>query len=145
MILYLDTSALVKRFVLEEGSTDVNTLISTADLVGSSLITQVEMAATLGKAARMQWIDQLAAETAYRDFNNQWQYFTRLLISQVLIERTALLSLQFGLRGYDATHLASAKFWQESLDEEILLATYDKELWTVAQMIGLHIWPDSLT
>lgn len=145
MILYLDTSALVKRFVLEEGSTDVNTLISTADLVGSSLITQVEMAAALGKAARMQWIDQLAAETAYRDFINQWQYFTRLLISQVLIERASLLSLQFGLRGYDATHLASAKFWQESLDEEILLATYDKELWTVAQMIGLHIWPDSLT
>ena len=145
MILYLDTSALVKRFVLEEGSTDVNTLISTADLVGSSLITQVEMAAALGKAARMQWIDQLAAETAYRDFINQWQYFTRLLISQVLIERASLLSLQFGLRGYDATHLASDKFWQESLDEEILLATYDKELWTVAQMIGLHIWPDSLT
>ena len=145
MILYLDTSALVKRFVVEKGSTDVNKLISTADLVGSSLITQVEMAAVLGKAVRLHWIDQLEVETAYRDFINQWQYFTRLLISQVLIERAAQLSLQFGLRGYDATHLASAIFWQESLDEKILLATYGKELWTVAQMIGLQIWPDSLT
>jgi predicted nucleic acid-binding protein len=145
MILYLDTSALVKRFVLEKGSTDVNKLISIADLVGSSLITQVEMAAALGKAARMHWIDQIAAETAYRDFINQWQYFTRLLISQVLIERAAQLSLEFGLRGYDATHLASTLFWQDSLDMEILLATYDKELWTVAQMIGLSVWPDSLS
>ena len=144
MILYLDTSALVKRFVLERGSIDVNNLVSSSEMVGSSLITQVEMAAALGKAARMHWIDQLAAETAYRDFFNQWHYITRLMISPVLIERAAQLSLQTGLRGYDATHLASALFWQESLDTEILMATYDKELWAVAKKSGLKIWPNQL-
>jgi len=47
MILYLDSSALIKRFIVEKGSADVNALISVADLVGSSIISQVEMAAAL--------------------------------------------------------------------------------------------------
>jgi predicted nucleic acid-binding protein len=144
MILYLDTSALVKRFVLEKGSTDVNTLISTADLVGSSIISQVEMASALGKALRMEWIDSTSAQSAYRDFLGQWQYFTRLMVSPGLIDRAAQLSWDYGLRGYDATHMASALFWQDSLDMEIVLATYDRELWIAAKKSGIKNWPEYL-
>jgi predicted nucleic acid-binding protein len=142
MILYLDTSALVKRFIVEKGSADVNALISVADLVGSSIISQVEMAAALGKALRMEWIDSTSALTAYQDFLGQWQYFTRIMVSSGLIDRAAQLSWELGLRGYDATHLSSALFWQESLDMEIVLATYDRELWMAAKKSGLKIWPE---
>lgn len=144
MILYLDTSALVKRFIVEKGSADVNALISVADLVGSSIISQVEMAAALGKALRMDWIDSTSAESAYQDFLGQWHFFTRLMVSPGLIERAAQLSWDFGLRGYDATHLASALFWQESLDMEIVLATYDRELWIAANKSSIKIWPEFL-
>jgi predicted nucleic acid-binding protein len=144
MILYLDTSALVKRFIVEKGSADVNALISVADLVGSSIISQVEMAAALGKALRMEWIDSTSAQSAYQDYLGQWQYFTRLMVSPGLIDRAAQLSWDFGLRGYDATHLASGLFWQESLDMEIVLATYDRELWIAANKSGIKIWPEIL-
>ncbi|MBW6472778.1 MAG: type II toxin-antitoxin system VapC family toxin [Anaerolineaceae bacterium] len=144
MILYLDTSALVKRFIVEKGSADVNALISVADLVGSSIISQVEMAAALGKALRMEWIDSTSAQSAYQDFLGQWQYFTRLTASPGLIDRAAQLSWDFGLRGYDSTHLASALFWHESLDMEITLATYDRELWIAAKKSGIKIWPEFL-
>lgn len=144
MILYLDTSALVKRFIVEKGSVDVNALISVADLVGSSIISQVEMAAALGKALRMYWIDSISAQSAYQDFLGQWQYFTRLMVSPGLIDRAAKLSWDFGLRGYDATHLASALFWQESLDMEILLATYDRDLWAASKKSDIKIWPEYL-
>ena len=144
MILYLDTSALVKRFIVEKGSADVNALISVADLVGSSIISQVEMASALGKALRMDWINPTSAETTYQDFLGQWQYFTRLMVSPGLIDRAAQLSWDFGLRGYDATHLASALFWQESLDMEIVLATYNRELWIAAKKSGIKIWPEIL-
>ena len=144
MILYLDTSALVKRFIVEKGSADVNALISVADLVGSSIISQVEMASALGKALRMEWIDSTSAQSAYQDYLGQWQYFTRLMVSPGLIDRAAQLSWDFGLRGYDATHLASALFWQESLDMEIVLATYNRELWIAAKKSGIKIWPEIL-
>jgi len=55
MILYLDTSALLKRYVAEPGSKDVISLIDLADAVGSSLLTRVEMASALTKAVRMNW------------------------------------------------------------------------------------------
>ena len=52
MILYLDTSALVKRYVMESGSKEVNALIESANTVGSAMLTQVEMASALAKAVR---------------------------------------------------------------------------------------------
>lgn len=145
MILYLDTSALVKRYILEKGSEEVNELISDSDLVGSSLITQVEMAAAIGKAVRMEWLDSISAEMAYRDFLAQWQFFTRLYISPALIDRSSHLAWDLGLRGYDATHLASVLTWQEVLDSEITMVTYDKELWQASRNSGVKIWPENLS
>ena len=58
MILYLDTSALVKRYVMETGSPEVLVLIAQADTVGSIVLTRVEMAATFAKAVRQKWIER---------------------------------------------------------------------------------------
>ena len=64
MILYLDTSALVKRYVMESGSAEVNALMEQADTVGSALLTRVEMASALAKAVRMNWVEARDAENA---------------------------------------------------------------------------------
>jgi hypothetical protein len=48
------------------------------------------------------------------------------------------------LRGYDAVQLASALTWQESVGEEIVLATFDQQLWEAAKRSGLKAWPDQL-
>ena len=144
MILYTDSSALVKRFIKENVSDEVNQLLSDADIVGSSLLTQVEMVAEIGKASRMNWLDTNSAEIAVQNFLSEWQFFTRLFITPPLIERSSRLVWELGLRGYDATHLASALFWQESLDMEIVLATYDRELWIAAKKSSINIWPESL-
>jgi predicted nucleic acid-binding protein len=46
MILYLDASALVKRYVKEEGSTAVAKAIQEATYVGTAAITRAETVAT---------------------------------------------------------------------------------------------------
>jgi hypothetical protein len=48
------------------------------------------------------------------------------------------------LRGYDSVQLASALTWQESVGEEIVLATFDQQLWEAAKRTGLKAWPDEL-
>lgn len=53
-LLYLDTSALFKRYVEEDESEEVLERIDEAPVVGTALITQVEVAAALAQAVRQQ-------------------------------------------------------------------------------------------
>lgn len=61
MILYLDASALVKRYVAELGSVEVREAISKAATAGTSLISRAEVAAAFAKAVRT---NALASEKA---------------------------------------------------------------------------------
>lgn len=144
MILYLDTSALVKRYVIEAHSNDVNQLIEQADMVGSSVLARVEMAATLAKAARQNWVDPKEAENAWQDFLSHWQSYTRLSVTPATLERASRLAWENGLRGYDAMHLAAAVLWQEMMETPIILATFDRELWLAAPKTGLAVWPQNI-
>ena len=51
---------------------------------------------------------------------------------------------RYTTRGYDAVHLASALIWQECVGTEILLATFDLQLWEAAPKAGVKAWPDQL-
>ena len=144
MILYIDTSALVKRYVAETGSNEVNALIEQAETVGSVMLTRVEMASALAKAVRMNWVENEDAENAWQDFLLHWQSFARLSVTPALVERAARLAWEYGLRGYDATHFAAALLWQETFEMPVTLATYDRELWLAGQKAGLTIWPAGL-
>jgi predicted nucleic acid-binding protein len=144
MILYFDTSALVKRYIRESNSDDVFTLFDQVEKVGSILLTKVEMASAITKTIRMNWVDPKEAEIAWGDFLSQWSSFTRLAISTSLIDRASRLAKDYSLRAYDAMHLAAAHNWQEILDMPVTIATFDRELWLAAKQAGLLIWPNNL-
>ena len=57
MILYLDASALVKRYVTERGSKDVIALTAGAKAVATSLISRAEVSAALARAVRLGVVD----------------------------------------------------------------------------------------
>jgi len=144
MIVYIDTSAFVKRYIQEANSGDVATLIDQADLLASTLLTRVEMASAFSKAVRMKWLDLQAAEESWQDFLVHWRSFSRLNITQPMTERASRLAWDYGLRAHDATHLAAALLWQETLETPVTLATYDRELWQAGQKAGLLVWPENL-
>jgi len=144
MILYLDTSALVKRYVMESGSKEVNVLIESADTVGSAMLTQVEMASALAKAVRMNWVEADIAQNAWQDFLSHWHSFARLSVTPALVEYASRLAWEHELRGYDATHFAAALRWQETLEMPIRLATFDRELWLAAKKGDMEVWPEGL-
>lgn len=143
-ILYLDTSALVKQYIQETGSEDVLDLIQGSEHVGTSLISRAEMSAALSRAARSKILPASAAHAAWERFLEDWSSLSRLNVSRQIIDRASLLAWDYPLRGYDAVHLASAILWQETLEAEILLATFDRELWSAAHKAGLSVWPPEL-
>jgi uncharacterized protein len=141
MIVYADTSALVKRYIREPDSTEVSALLEQADAVGTVTITQVEMASALGKAARLKWVKKEAALQAWKDFLTHWSMLTRIGLGSGVIDRASRLAWEHGLRGYDAVHLAAALVWQETLNLPILLATFDRDLWNAGEKERLKMWP----
>lgn len=141
MIVYLDASALVKRYVAEAGSGEVEALIDEARAIGTAVVSRAEVAAALAKAARVGLITRAAALKALDAFNVDWEHLIRLQFGEPLAARAAALAWEHGLRGYDAVHLATALVWRETLGEMIAVATYDRELWRGAKASGLSPWP----
>ena len=142
MIVYLDASALVKRYVAEAGSAEVALLIAQAGAVGTAILSRAEVAAALAKAVRMKVLPRAGALAALQVFSAEWEDLVRLQMTEVLVARAAALAWEHGLRGYDAAHLASAMFWQDMLGEQVTVATYDRQLWAAARAAGLAAWPD---
>ena len=144
MILYLDTSALVKHYIQEDGSEEISSLIEKADIAGTVSVAYAEMASALSKSVRMGWVEQKGAEGAWFDFKEQWRAFTRINITNSLLEKAGQLAWEYELRGYDAVHLAAALTWQEMMETTVSIATYDKELWKAAQKLKMEVLPDGL-
>lgn len=144
MILYLDASALVKRYLAEVGTQEVAQSIAEAEVVGTSLISRAETAAALAKAVRMGALTRQAAASVLQVFRSEWPDLVRVQATEMLIARADVLAWELDLRGYDAVHLASALLWQDSLGREVTLATFDRRLWQSAEQRGLSVFPEDL-
>jgi predicted nucleic acid-binding protein len=142
MNLYLDTSALVKRYVKEPGSDDARAWIRAARIKTTVIITRAEVAAALTRALRMNTISKVDYDFALSKFRSDWIDFQRLSVTERLVARADRLACEFGLRGYDAVHLAAALTWQENLNFPVTLATFDRELADAARQSGLAVLPE---
>ena len=141
MILYIHASALVKRYVAESGSTEVNTWISKSQIVTTNILSRAEVTAALNRASRMQIIDIEACRNALELFRSEWESFVRLPVNEGTVIRADYLTSRHNLRGYDAIHLASALIWQESIGSRIRLITYDHQLRQAGLDEGLFLLP----
>jgi uncharacterized protein len=142
VILYLDASALVKRYIQEKASQDVNTWIEAADMVVTGLLTRVEVAAAIARAGRMKLITPDETLAAVRQFRSEWESFQRLPITENMVVRGDALAVEHNLRGYDATHLACALIWQETLGAPVTLASFDSQLIEAARGVQMAYLPN---
>lgn len=142
--LYLDTSALVKCYIAEDGSEDVIALMADAAAVATSLVTRTEVAAALAKAVRDDRVDEDEAQRAHRKFLREWPDFGRVPVTDALVERADSLAWEHGLRAYDSVQLAAALACEDmvgALGVDVVLATFDRQLRKAAARSGLSTWP----
>ena len=143
MILYLDSSAIVKRYVTEAKSKDVRALMDGAEVAATSMVSRVEVAAAFARAVRLDALSQVAGRQAQRRFAAEWPDFVRVPVTEVLVARAEGLAWEHGLRGYDAVQLASALVWQDAIGQDAVFATFDQMLMNAAEATGLEAWPSS--
>ncbi len=144
MILYLDASALVKRYVAERSSLEVIGLIKRSEAVATSLISRAEISAALVRAVRLGVLSNDAGRQAQRRFSREWPDLVRIPVTEPQVYRAEGLAWDHGLRGYDAVQLAAALIWQDWTGQDVILATFDRQLWESAPRAGLHPWPEKL-
>ena len=144
MIIYFDTSALVKSYIQEKGTSQVRQWVSNCSMSGTSLISKAELASALSIAVRLNRLANAQAQAVWQEFRRDWMSLYKIEISESIVERAAAIVWDHRLRGYDAIHLSAAISWQEQLGESLTLATFDGELWQAARNAGLGVLPEGL-
>ena len=139
MNLYLDTSALVKLYVEEEGSGTVREAVAGADSVASSAIAYVEARAAFARRRRERRLSPAGYRRTLQELEVDWDHYLRVEITSGLIRRAAELVEVHALRAYDAIHLASATLLREHLQGPIRFACWDSTLLAAARREGLHL------
>ncbi|MCX7112645.1 MAG: type II toxin-antitoxin system VapC family toxin [Proteobacteria bacterium] len=137
---YLDSSAIVKLYVDEAYSHDVEALFREADTVLCHRIGYIEVRAALAAARRAGRIEETAYLAIVADFRSDWSSYSLVGVDDPLIERAAELAEGFGLRGYDSLHLASADHTRLTV-QGLSFVSFDKALNRAARLLGLRI-PD---
>lgn len=142
MIVYADTSALVKLFVEETGSGAVRALLQGAQVLGTALLARAELGAALARGVRLGSISEQEAAAARCALEAAWPSWAHVAVDEALVARAELVAWEPGLRGYDAIHLASALTWQEGLGQPLVLATFDRALWEAVPPGAFIAWPE---
>jgi predicted nucleic acid-binding protein len=135
MILFCDTSALVKLYIDETGSDLVREQMHKADAVAVARIAWVEAHAAFARRVREEPLDEDAIEGAKSALRSDWQRFIVLEINQDLVERAGEFADTFALRAYDSAQLAAAA--AAAARTEVFFACFDTRLNRVAKILGM--------
>ena len=132
MTLYLDASALVKRYVQEEGS---DLLLRTMEAASAWAICRI------GYVETYRAVAMAAGTRAARKVDADWPSFDVVEVDGALAEHAARLTLEAELHSLDALHLASALLLPQ---RKLTLATWDARLHRAALERGVQTLPAAL-
>jgi predicted nucleic acid-binding protein len=131
-MLYLDASALVKRYVAEKGSEALIGAMAGADGWAICRVGYLETARAVKVAA---------GKPAVRRFDVDWPSFEVVEVDAALAEHAAELTSTEELQSLDALHLAAALLIASG---DLTVATWDVRLHRAAQSQGLAVFPAEL-
>jgi predicted nucleic acid-binding protein len=138
VILYLETSSLVKIYVREPDSDAVRKAIGGADVVATSILAYAEARAAFARKRREKGISDAAYKSVKDALEHDWpSYFTLSLAGQT-VKTAGDLAEKHALRGFDALHLASALDLRLSGASPIRFLTADSRLRDAARAEGFE-------
>jgi predicted nucleic acid-binding protein len=132
LILYLDASALVKRYIKEKGSELVLSAMEDAQAWAMCRIGYVETIRAIGLAG---------GRRAVRSLEGDWASFDVIEVDPALAEQAAELAIAAELRSLDALHLAAALVLPA---DGLTMATWGWRLHRAARDQGLEVLPTSI-
>jgi predicted nucleic acid-binding protein len=138
LILFCDSSALVKLYVQEEGSDRMRLAAKRVKMVAAARIAYAEAMAALSRRGREAPVDGPSIGLAKQSLIADWDKYVLVEITQDLMVLAADLAETFALRGYDSVQLAAARMLQQSVGQALQFACFDQRLSKAAGVLGME-------
>jgi uncharacterized protein len=131
LTLYVDTSALLKRYVEEPESAFVDEVLNGEDSLVTARHTMVELRRNLPRL-----LSGSPLVEARKYFLDDWASFSVVELDAATCEMAATITEQTSVRTLDALHLAAAR----RLGSELQFLTFDRNQAAAARSVGLHVF-----
>ena len=139
-MIYFDTSALIKLFILEKGSEDAQRLSHDHFPPATATIAYAEIYSGINRRKREGHLPGHQYTRLSRRFEEHWTTYIHVeLTEEVLVSAKGLLE-RYPLRAFDAIHLASALSLQKGIREPVQFAAADSRLLNAASAERLTPW-----
>ncbi len=139
MILFCDTSALIKLLIREPQSDQMQQVSVQAEAIVVCRITWAEVMAGLARRQRDDPASGDDLEQARQHLITAWPSFAIVEVSQTLVETAGRFADGFALRGYDSVQLAAAHDLHLASTQPLIFASYDRRLNQAAQLLQLQV------
>lgn len=139
MILFFDTSALVKLYVQEQHSDWTRQQVTSLNYCAVSQITWVEMCAAFALKERTGQTSAASVKRVMDRLRAEWPIYTRLAVDSAVLSTAGDFAIQFGLRAYDSLQLATARLAHEHLGSSMAVCCFDSQINGAAAKLGIPI------
>jgi predicted nucleic acid-binding protein len=135
-MLFLDTSALVKRYVDEGGTRTLMALMDADGAWAASALAVTEAEIAICHRAASEPVAAPMVDALRRD----WARMAVVPLDEACLERAREIGCQLGTRTLDSIHLAAA----DRLPRPLTFVTFDRRQGAVASTLGFVVRPSSL-
>ena len=126
MILYLDTSSLVKLYVSEVHSGLVRSWAEEAEIIATCRVAYPEMMSALNRRYKTGDLVKKDYDVLVKTFSREWRRFAVIDFDEIAAGR---LVAAYGLRGFDAVHLSAAALLRTSGNAPVVVfSSFDDKL-----------------
>jgi predicted nucleic acid-binding protein len=132
-MIYFDSSALVKRYLREEGTEAVKSILGTSEEVSTSKLTYPEILSAFMRKWRAHEIEKRPFQTAVDQFEDDWKHMLVIEFHDQLLDVIKRVMQRYPLKAADSVHLSSALWHRGAAKENITFVTSDVNLLRAAQ------------
>jgi predicted nucleic acid-binding protein len=140
VIRYFDASALAKRYVRAEGTTDVNRWLRDAR-PATCRLTEAELSSAFSRRVRDGTMSEAARAAALDRVRADLRRIHVIELVPAVVELVHDLLGRHPLRAADSLHLAAALFLRDRVGRDMDFVVYDERLATAARAERLRILP----
>ena len=138
-MIYFDSSAIVKRYMEEAGSDNVNKMVNESSIIATSKLTYPEIVSAFTRKRRAGDISKDNYVKALNEFEKEWDYFFVIQFHDEFFSTIKKLIERHSLRAADSIHLASALWLKQSVKENITFVASDVILLNAARTEKLSV------
>lgn len=144
MLVYLDSSVLIKKYFQEIGSGYIDQIWDESDYIAISQVGYSEILGTIHKKQKMERFSDRVKNQINKAFLEDWDSLIKVNVDTTLNSELIRIHTKYLLRGFDAIHLVTGIILSKQFEKDLQFLTADTNLQNSAEKekldIGKYVW-----